>query len=294
MDLLALTDFNLVASQGGFGRASRASGRPKATLSRRVMELEKSLGVRLLDRGSRSLRLTEEGNTLHARTEGLLSEIAEVGKAIGEGLARPHGKLRISTPQLFAHISAGRLAAEFAAAYPEVRLEINAEDRVVDLVEEGYDLVIRTNPSPDDKLVGRCFLRDRFLIVASPSVSRPAQGADPKANVHIPAVVRSTATEDKLWRATEDSGGYNFVPDPVLRLSSLIMVRDAVRAGAGAAMLPRSLVAEDLAAGRLVSWGTVAGRNVEVWVLHTSRRLASRKVSAFVQFLCDAHAGNSP
>jgi DNA-binding transcriptional LysR family regulator len=293
MDLLALADFNLVASHGGFGRASRASGRPKATLSRRVMELEKSLGVRLLDRGSRSLRLTEEGHTLHTRTEGLLGEIAEVGKTIGEGLARPHGRLRVSTPQLFAHVSAGRLAAEFAAAYPDVRLEINAEDRVVDLVDEGYDLAIRTNPSPDDNLVGRCFLRDHFLIVASRSIARPARGADPNANTHIPAVVRSTAIEDKLWRASDESGSYNFVPDPVLRLSSLIMVRDAVRAGAGAAMLPRSLIAEDLEAGRLVSWGIAAGQNVEVWVLHASRRLASRKVSAFVQFLCDAHAGNS-
>ncbi len=185
------------------------------------------------------------------------------------------------------------LAAEFAAAYPEVRLEINAEDRLVDLVEEGYDVVIRTNPSPDDNLVGRCFLRDQILIVARTSMTRPVHGSDPDANIHVPAVVRTTAAEDTLWRASDDSGSYNLVPDPVLRLSSLIMVRDAVRAGAGAAMLPRSLVAEDLATGRLASWGTAAGRNVEVWVLHASRRLASRKVTAFVQFLCNAHAGNS-
>src|SRR5260370_41200795 len=101
MNLLALSDFNLVASLGGFGRASRASGRPKATLSRRVMELEESLGVRLLERGARSLRLTEEGSTLYARTEGLLSEVAEIGAAIAGGLAGPRGRLRVSAPLPF-------------------------------------------------------------------------------------------------------------------------------------------------------------------------------------------------
>src|SRR4051812_29785594 len=82
MDLDALTDFNLVAVQGGFSRAARFSGRSKATLSRRVAELEHSLGVRLIDRGTHTLRLTEEGHALHTRTEGLLAEIAEAGEAV--------------------------------------------------------------------------------------------------------------------------------------------------------------------------------------------------------------------
>ena len=82
MDLHALADFNLVASHGGFGRASRASGRSKATLSRKVAELEQSLGVRLVERGTQALRLTEEGQALHRRTEGLLAEIAEAGESV--------------------------------------------------------------------------------------------------------------------------------------------------------------------------------------------------------------------
>ena len=284
MDLLALADFNLVASHGGFGRASRASGRPKATLSRRVMELEESLGVRLLERGARTLRLTEEGSALYARTEGLLNEVAEVGEAIAGGLARPRGRLRVSAPLLFAHTELGRLAAEFIAAYPEVRLEVTADDRFVDLVEEGYDVVIRVNPNPDQELVGRCFMRDQLVIVAPAELVRPAPAADPAAAVPVRAVVLASAPEGTVWRCAD---GRNLVPDPVLRLSSLIMVRDAVRAGAGAALLPSPLVANDLAAGRLVSWG-VSDRTVAMWALHTSRRLASSKVSAFVQFLCDA------
>jgi DNA-binding transcriptional LysR family regulator len=281
MDLLALADFNLVASHGGFGRASRASGRPKATLSRRVMELEESLGVRLLERGARSLRLTEEGSTLYARTEGLLSEVAEIGAAIAGGLAGPRGRLRVSAPLLFAYTALGRLAADFIAAYPEVRLEVTADDRFVDLVEEGYDVVIRVNPLPDQNLVGRCFVRDQLLIVAPASMARPLSGTEP---VPVRAVVLSTAPEAAVWHCSD---GLNLAPDPVLRLSSLIMVHDAVRAGAGAALLPPSIVRDDLAAGRLVAWGK-SDRTAAMWALHTSRRLASSKVQAFVQFLCDA------
>jgi DNA-binding transcriptional LysR family regulator len=235
MDLLALADFHLVVTLGGIGRASRASGRPKATLSRRVMELEESLGVRLLDRGSCSLRLTEEGSTLHARTKGLLGEIVEVGEAISEGIARPRGRLRIISPLLFAHTSFGPIAAAFIRAYPEVRLEITAEDRAVDPVEEGYDLVIRANPAPDDKLVGRCFLQDQMLIVAPAAMTGPSPASGSDAIVSVPAVVLTTHTDAGIWRIADGRHELNLRPDPVLRLSSKLMIRDAVRAGAGAA-----------------------------------------------------------
>ena len=155
MDLNALTDFNLVAANGGFGRASRVSGRPKATLSRRVAELEQSLGVRLIERGSRSLRLTDEGRALNDRTDGPLSEIKEAGEAIVLGASTPKGRLRVSAPVVFSHVALGRLAVRFALAYPEVQLEIVSEDRKVDPVEDGYDLIIRIDPAPDEQLVGR-------------------------------------------------------------------------------------------------------------------------------------------
>ena len=286
MDLSALADFNLVAAHGGLGRASRASGRPKATLSRKIMELEDSLGVRLLERGARALRLTEAGALLHARTEGLLGEIAEVGELIGAGLSQPGGRLRISAPVLFAHDRLGAIAASFVAAYPQVRVEITAEDRLVDPVEEGYDLVIRTNPKPTEDLVGRRLLRDRMLIVAPAALARPEPDAAGRAGP-VAAVVRIGEPPAPVW--TLAGSGLTLEADPVLRLSSILMVRDAVRAGAGAAMLPRSLVAEDLASGRLVSWGEAQGRAVEVWALHTSRRLVSRKVSAFLAALCEAY-----
>lgn len=153
MDLLALADFNLVAKHGGFGRAARAAARPKATLSRRVAELEAALGLRLFDRGTRDLKLTEEGRALFERTAVLLSELDETVNAIALGGDRPRGRLRVSAPLLFAQVAMGKLAAGFARAYPDVRLEVTTDDREVDMIEEGYDLVIRVNPRSDESLV---------------------------------------------------------------------------------------------------------------------------------------------
>jgi DNA-binding transcriptional LysR family regulator len=281
MDLEALSDFNLVATNGGFGRASRVSGRPKATLSRRVAELEQSLGVRLIERGSHSLRLTEEGRALHERTDGLLSEIAEAGEAVVLGASTPRGRLRVSAPVVIAHVAFGRIGARFALAYPDVQLEIVAEDRKVDPVEDGYDLVIRIDPAPDERLVGRRFLNDERLIVAHPDMPQP--DADGTAAPDVKAVLLPTTPSDITWRfRSEKKGEIALRPQPVLRLSSLLMVRDAVLAGAGAALLPKLLVADDIAAGRLAHWGTQAGPPVEIWALQSSRRLVGAKVRAFL------------
>jgi DNA-binding transcriptional LysR family regulator len=288
MDLLALADFNLVARHGGFGRAARAAGRPKATLSRRVAELEASLDLRLIERGARALKLTQEGRALHERTGALLTELDETAAAIASGGDQPRGRLRISAPLLFSQTAMGKLAAAFALRYPQVRLDVTTEDRAVDMVEEGYDLVIRVNPDPDQSLVGRIFLRDRMVVVASPSLDRPTDGS------RVPAVVRSAGDQTAAWDATTPTGPSRIAIDPVLRLSSLIMIRDAVRTGVGAARLPVSLVTHDLAAGRLVHWGDVDGPEIALWTLYPSRRLLSARVSAFLDHLRDAFPRGTP
>ncbi|MCC2960481.1 LysR family transcriptional regulator [Massilia sp. IC2-278] len=285
MDLLALADFNLVARHGGFGRAARASGRPKATLSRRVAELESSLGVRLLERGARVLKLTQEGQALFERTAALLGEIDEAAADVASGGAAPRGRLRISAPLLFSQTAMGKLAASFALAYPEVRLEVTTEDRPVDMVEEGYDLAIRVNPAPDANLVGRILLRDRLAVVAPPTLARPPSG------VPVPAVVRGAAGGSS-WPLKGD--GAAIAIDSVLRLSSLIMVRDAVRAGVGVACLPVSLVSYDISEGRLAHWGDLDAPEIAVWALYPSRRLLSTRVSAFLEHLKAAFPQGTP
>ena len=288
MDLLALADFNLVARHEGFGRAARASSRPKATLSRRVAELEGELNLRLFERGARTLRLTQEGRALHERTGFLLAELDEAAAAIASGVDRPRGRLRVSAPLLFSQTAMGKLAVAFALKFPEVRLEVTTEDRAVDMVEEGYDLVIRVNPDPDESLVGRAFLRDRLVVVASPSLARPDDGSA------IPAVVRGVEDGTAAWAVTTPAGRSTVAVSTVLGLSSLLMVRDAVRAGIGAGRLPISLVSQDLVAGRLVHWGDVDGPEIALWALYPSRRLLSARVSAFLDHLKSAFPQGIP
>ena len=288
MDLLALADFNLVARHGGFGRAARATGRPKATLSRRVSELESSLGLRLFERGARVLTLTQEGKALYERTGTLLTELDETAAAIASGGDTPRGTLRISAPLLFCQIAMGKLAAEFAVKYPAIRLEITTEDRAVDMVEEGYDLVIRVDPKPDENLVGRAFLRDRLVVVASPAVVRPTD------NTAVPAIVRGVTDQATSWDLKTAEGKSRIAVDPVLRLSSMIMLRDAVRVGAGVGRLPISLVSHDLEAGRLVHWGDIDGPEITLWTLYPSRRLLSARVSAFLEHLKEAFPKGTP
>ncbi|RAI43735.1 LysR family transcriptional regulator [Rhodoplanes roseus] len=287
MDLLALADFTLVARHGGFGRAARAAGRPKATLSRRVAELEAALDLRLFERGTRTLKLTEEGRALSERAGRLLAELEDAAAAIASGGERPRGRLRISAPLLFSQTAMGKIAAGFALAYPEVRLEITTEDRAVDMIEEGFDLVIRVDPDPDDSLVGRAFLRDRLLAVASPALARPVGEAV------APAVVRSPG-DRQTWAVKVPAGRSTIAVAPVLALSSLVMVRDAVRAGVGAARLPLSLVSHDLADGTLVHWGDIDAPDITVWTLYPSRRLLSARVSAFLDHLKRAFPMGTP
>ncbi|MGX1100584.1 LysR family transcriptional regulator [Amorphus sp. MBR-141] len=288
MDLLALADFTLVARHNGFGRASRATCRPKATLSRRVADLEASLDLRLFERGGRDLKLTEEGRALFERTSALLTDLEETTAAIASGGQSPRGRLRISAPLLFSQTAMGKLAADFALKHRDVRLEVTTEDRAVDMVEEAYDLVIRVNPDPDESLVGRVFLRDRLVVVASPDLPPLADGSP------VPAVVRGASQPMESWTVTTASGRSSIAVQPTLSLSSLLMIRDAVRTGVGAARLPISLVSHDLAAGTLVHWGDVEGPEITLWTLYPSRRLLSARVSAFLDHLRDAFPDGTP
>ncbi|KKA08981.1 LysR family transcriptional regulator [Pseudomonas ogarae] len=279
MNLNALIDFTLVATNEGLGKASRASGISKATLSRRIADLEEQLGVRLIERSARGLKLTEAGELLLSRAEGPLAEVAEAMAAAKEGVSTPRGRLRVAAPVLFSQLAMGGIGAAFCAAYPDVTIEVIAEDRVVDLVEEQFDVAIRINPSPDSSLVGRCFAKDRLVVVAAPGLPRPAPGAIRS----VPGIVVSSF-EPTRW--TLDGGSLILEPIPRLRFSSFLMIRDAAIAGGGAALIPQSIAWSQLASGELVQWGTVSGKEAELWVLHTSRRLAAPKVRAFVDFMC--------
>lgn len=286
VDLNALKDFHLIADAGGFGAASRASGRPKATLSRRLADLEEALGVRLIERGSRQLEITEAGKLLLARTVGPMRDISEAVVMTQEGATSPRGCLRIAAPLLFSQVALGQLAARFRARYPDVQIEAVAEDRLSNLVAEHFDVAIRINPPTDSTLVGRCFARDKLMLVAAPGFEM--QLSNSGSPLPVAAIVMPSHREGEIWSL--DNGRRCFLPQPVAQFSSLLSVRDAVIAGAGAAMLPQSIISSLLDKGALTAWGE-AGSTTELWVLHTSRRLQSPKVRAFVAFICEQYPG---
>lgn len=180
----------------------------------------------------------------------------------------------------------GRIAAEFVRLYPDVRLEITTDDRSVDMIEEAYDLAIRVNPAPDDVLVGRAFLHDRLVIVSAPehpwSTDRP-----------VSAVVRGQDST-RNWAVATAAGSETIAIDPLFRMSSMIMIRDAVRAGAGAARLPLSLVSGDISSGRLVHRGDVEGSEITLWALYPSRRLLNARVGAVLEHLRQCFPKGAP
>jgi DNA-binding transcriptional LysR family regulator len=233
--------------------------------------------------------LTDEGAVLHARTEMPFGEITDALQDVKAGLGRPSGRLRVSAPLLFAHVTLGPLAAAFAAAFPDVVLEVTTEDKFVDLIADEVDIVIRVNPRPDSELVGRCFLRNRLVLVAPAGMPRPSVAIERHEGSTFPAVMRTGTSDNEIWRVTDrqDDRERLFFPKAVMRLSSPLSVRDAVCAGAGAALVPQTIVGDELSTGRLVSWGVSTDPVVEAWALHASRRLVSPKVAAFVNFVCD-------
>lgn len=290
MDLLSLADFNEVARHGGVGRAARITGRPKATLSRRVRQLEDALGVRLFERGGHTLHLTEEGRELQQRTQSLLEHIDEVGEGLRRGVSTPRGRLRVSAPVLFGQRGLGRIAADYVRAYPQVQLEVITEDRFVDPQEDHFDLIIRANPDPSTELAGRCFLRDELVVAAAPSLPRPVKQRD----ISVPVIALPHARANGTWKLNRARSTLTVSTHIVLRLSSMAMIHDAVLAGVGAAALPGSLVQADIDAGRLVDWGTLADRRIEVWALYPSHRHVSARVTAFVKLLVDRFENASP
>ena len=279
-DLPALADFLAVATFKGLSAASKATGIPKATISRRVSALETSLGVRLLERGARKLRLTEDGQALVDRAGSLLAAIDEVSAEISGRSGQPRGLLRVSVPVLFARTRLGAFAARFLALYPEVTLDIDVSDRMVDLTADGFDVVVRANPAPDLGLVGKCFLRSDMILAAHPAIAIPRE-----EDAEVACIILASASRHDRWKFLTEAGERCIRPRQVMRCSSMMIAHEAAREGAGAALMPRWLIKDDLEAGRLVSWGIVPHRQIEAWALHTSSRLTSPKVKAFMDAL---------
>jgi len=287
MDLNAVTGFATVVANNGYAAAARATGRPKSTLSRRVRVLEEELGVRLIDRNSRTFRLTVEGGELYERTAPALSDLREVEQTLLSKSVEPTGRLRISAPTLFGTFYLGRLAARYYAAYPKVSLEIVVSDRAVDLVGEGFDAAIRVNGPENPDIERLCFAQCCMQLVASPAVAARTGRLSPAKPNALPTVFFDNFPVAPPWRFVRNKRALCVAPREIMRLSTLAMVRDAVLEGAGFSMLPNTLVADDFASGRLVYFGDLDGVDVELAIVHPSSRLMSQRLRVFIKMLVE-------
>jgi DNA-binding transcriptional LysR family regulator len=189
---------------------------------------------------------------------------------------------------LFGYRVLGRAAAAFAADHPSVKLEVVVDDRHVDLLREGFDAALRENPRPDSELAGRLLMKSSLVLVASKTLAEKMGYPDiPVQNRTWPAVVRNNWGDRGIWRIETETGTVEVRADVKLSLSSPIAIRDAVLAGAGAAFLPKTFADDDLVSGRLIKLGVRSGPADEIWILHASGRLPSRRLAAFMDTLAE-------
>ncbi len=285
LDLSALRGFRTVLREGSFSAAALALRVPKSTLSKRVADLETHLGVRLIERSTRTLRPTQEGEVLAARADRLLGEAEDIRRALGESGGTPRGHLRMAVPQSIGNVLIGAIAAGFRKAHPEVTLEIHFLDRAPDLLEEGFDGCIRFGPLEDSSQVARRLLHGQAMLVAAPDLPGLEALRRPE----------DLARFDLVGLAAPWPGGLPLqngqeevvIPhDPPLRLGSHLAVRDAVVAGAGIAALPGIVARPEIAAGRLVhvlpDWSTP---RKAIYFVYPSAQSVTARLRVFIDHL---------
>lgn len=285
LDLSALRGFRTVLREGSFSAAALALRVPKSTLSKRVADLEAHLGVRLIERSTRTLRPTQEGEVLAARADRLLSEAEDIRRALGESGGTPRGHLRLAVPQVIGNLLIGPIAASFRTAHPEVTLEIHFLDRTPDLLEEGFDGCIRFGPLEDSTQVARRLLHGQAMLVASPNLPDLNSLRQPQDLARFPLVGLATVWAGGL-PLESGTQSVTLPYDPPLRLGSHLAVRDAVVVGAGIAVLPGMIARAEIAAGRLVrvlsDWSTP---QKAIFFVYPSAQSVTARLRAFIDHL---------
>ncbi|HBD92376.1 MAG TPA: LysR family transcriptional regulator [Gemmobacter sp.] len=288
LDLAALRAFRAVCREGSFAAAALQLRVPKSTLSKRIADLEALLGVRLIERSTRSLHITQEGEVLLSRTERLLGEADDIRRALGESGGQPKGHLRISVPPVLGVVLMGRISAEFRALYPDVTLEIHFVDRTPDLLEEGFDGAISFGPMEDSAQIARLLTHGHAVLAAAPTLQGIDAIRSPEDLAHYPQVTIAAGWLGPwpLHRGNEEVS----VPlRPGLALGSFVAVRDAAIAGAGVALLPWLLAQPCLTEGTLVQvlpdW-TSPRRGL--YFVYPSAHSLTARLRAFIDHMVDS------
>jgi len=295
--LRAFEVFASVVAKGSFTKAADVLDTSPANVTRYVNELETHLGTRLLNRSSRRISLTESGRALHERCTGILEDVAEAEALASATALRPRGRLRINAPVSFGIRYLADLWPEFMRRYPEIELDIDLIDRVVDMVEEGYDLVVRVSPQGSTAHVARKLATSRNIVCAAPSYlerhGTPKTPADLAAHDCIGYSYAATGDE---WHFTDKDGRPESVRvRSVLRTNNGDTMRGAAIAGRGIMRPAKFMVADDLKAGRLVAILTDHHLpDTDLLAIYPSRRHVSAKVRVMVDYLSASFKGTPP
>jgi DNA-binding transcriptional LysR family regulator len=288
--LQEMTSFVAVVDAGSFVGAADATGISKAAVSRHVAELEQRLGVRLLQRTTRRLSLTDEGRTFFARAKDLLSALEEAESELTSRSAEPSGLIRINAPLTFGVLHLAPLWGPFAAAHPQVALDITLSDRVVDLVDEGYDLAIRITALPSSMLVSRKLASTRMVLCASPRyLRRHGKPKHPHELAEHSVISYTYWSTGDDWRFTGPKGPVSVMTKSRIHTNNGDTCRRAALAHQGVILQPDFLIGEDLRRGDLVEL-MPAYRSIEldVHAVWPSRKHLPLKTRRLIDFLATA------
>lgn len=287
---LEMKTFAAVVDSGSFVQAADALDISKPAVSRHVSELEQRLGVRLLQRTTRKLSLTEEGRTFYARCKSLLAELEVAETEISSKAVAVKGLIKVNVPVSFGLLELAKVWPGFMSRYPDVELDITLSDRFVDLVEEGYDLAVRIARMPNSSLISRKLASSRMILCASPAYLRkhgkPKKPADLAAHTALSYSLLATGDQ---WEFDGPEGKTFVTVKPVMRTNSGDSCLAAARQHKGIILQPSFIVAGDLQSGALVELlPGYLSLEFGIYAVYPSRQFVSPKVRAMIDFLSQA------
>jgi DNA-binding transcriptional LysR family regulator len=297
-----IESFVRVAHSGSFTKAARQLGLSRALVSRRIIELEARLGVRLLNRSTRSVSLTAEGRAYLSRCKQVLDDMETAEREIVQGAKTPLGGIRVLAPKSFGVTCLSDAAIAFSKIHPQTRVSLSLGDfsfRPADFVEEGFDLAIRIADIRDSAVLARRITTLKSVLCASPDFmgAKSPQGITDLTNYSCLAHLGSDE-HDRIWTFTGQRSGSIRV-DGSFDSNSALALRKAALAGLGIALLPQDYIASDLAAGTLIRVLPQYELRRPVTALYPRSPHIPQKVRLLVSFLvqwfkrADASAGNA-
>ncbi len=285
-----MQSFAAVVAAGSFVAAADALGTSKAAVSRHVADLEQRLGVRLLNRTTRKLSLTDDGQAFHNRCSEILLAIGEAESELSSRSAEASGLLRVSVPVTFGILHLAQLWGVFLAQHPKVTLDVSLSDRTVDLVEDGFDLAIRIARAPDPNMIGRKLATTRMVLCASPQYLKQRGTPSRPTELAGHAVISYTywSSRDE-WEFIGPEGAVSVRIHPRIHANSGDTCRAAALQHQGIILQPSFLVQQDLRSGALEEiMPHYQSLELGIYAIYASRRQLPLKLRHMIDFLVDA------